>query len=255
MNLKTRILVAMILAVCSPVLVTSIVVSQRSSDIILSGNEQSLSAVAQNKAIESYFNTIKNQLASFSEDKMIVDATIAFRREFSSFLKNNQIDSTTLSKYRKDLSQYYFGDFSEEYSAKNFGQTINPEKLLSKLDDYAIAMQYHFIANNKHPLGEKDALDSLNGFDKGQYSQIHEEIHPIVRRYLKRFGFYDIFIVDASTGHIIYSVFKELDFATSLKTGPYSDSAIGRAFKRGLTAAPQKPSQSYPISNLAQIYR
>ena len=54
------------------------------------------------------------------------------------------------------------------------------------------------------------------------------------RDFLNRFGYYDIFIVDANTGRIVYSVFKEVDYATSLFSGPYADSGIGKAFKQAL---------------------
>ncbi len=36
--------------------------------------------------------------------------------------------------------------------------------------------------------------------------------------------------MDPDTGHIVYSVFKELDYATSLKTGPYTNTGIAKAF-------------------------
>ena len=233
MNLKSRILIGLVLAVCVPVLVTSMVVSQRSSDIILNASENSLSAVSKNKAVavESYFKTIKSQLESFSENKMVVDAAIDFKREFHGFLNQNDIDEAQITEFKSSLSQYYFGDFSEEYSANNFGKSVNTETLINGIDEKAVAFQYHFIANNKNPLGSKHLLDKVDT-DKSAYSKIHESVHPIIRSYLEKFGYYDIFIVDSDTGHIIYSVFKELDFATSLKSGPYKDTGIGQAFKR-----------------------
>jgi methyl-accepting chemotaxis protein len=44
------------------------------------------------------------------------------------------------------------------------------------------------------------------------------------------FGYYDIFLVDIHNGNIVYSVFKELDYATSIMTEPCADSGIGTAF-------------------------
>jgi methyl-accepting chemotaxis protein len=60
---------------------------------------------------------------------------------------------------------------------------------------------------------------------------------PATHKFLSEFGFYDIFIVDPDNGKIVYSVFKELDFATSLKTGPYANTGIGDAFKQALGAS------------------
>jgi len=59
----------------------------------------------------------------------------------------------------------------------------------------------------------------------------------VVRNYLEKFGYYDIFLVDSQTGDIVYSVFKELDYTTSLIDGPYAQTNFGEAFRQanGLT--------------------
>ena len=64
--------------------------------------------------------------------------------------------------------------------------------------------------------------------DGSTYSTLHEQYHPIIRNYLEKFGYYDIFLVDLVSGDIVYSVFKEVDFATNLKDGPYANTGIGR---------------------------
>ncbi len=43
-------------------------------------------------------------------------------------------------------------------------------------------------------------------------------------------GYYDIFLFDAD-GNLVYTVFKESDFATNLVTGPWKDSDLGSAFR------------------------
>ena len=73
---------------------------------------------------------------------------------------------------------------------------------------------------------------------------------------------YDIFLVDAETGFIVYSVFKEVDYATSLKSGPYRDTGIGKVFRKALEAtspdavviedfAPYEPSYNASASFIA----
>jgi methyl-accepting chemotaxis protein len=75
-------------------------------------------------------------------------------------------------------------------------------------------------------------------------------------------GYYDLFLVDHQTGNIVYSVFKELDYETSLISGPYSNSCIDKAFAManraseknytGLTDfAPYGPSYNAPASFIA----
>ena len=49
--------------------------------------------------------------------------------------------------------------------------------------------------------------DTLNT----EYDDVHKKYHPSIKGFLEEFGYYDIFLVDTS-GNIVYSVFKELDY-------------------------------------------
>jgi len=49
----------------------------------------------------------------------------------------------------------------------------------------------------------------------------------------QEFGFYDVFLI-SDTGDVVYSVFKEIDFGTSLTTGPFKDSGLAKAFTNSL---------------------
>ncbi|RLJ17806.1 methyl-accepting chemotaxis protein [bacterium endosymbiont of Escarpia laminata] len=102
--------------------------------------------------------------------------------------------------------------------------------LLKGLDADAVALQYQYIKANPNPLGEKDKL--IDPIDGTQYGEWHGQFHPFLRDFQQRFGYYDIFLVGAESGRIVYSVFKELDFATSLKNGAYANSGIGEVFRQ-----------------------
>lgn len=79
-------------------------------------------------------------------------------------------------------------------------------------------------------MGSKEVLDAGKGLSA--YHGIHAKYHPAIRSYLSSFGYYDIFIVDIDTANIIYSVFKELDFGTSLLKGPNAQSNFGDCFRK-----------------------
>lgn len=178
----------------------------------------------------AYMQTIKDQVLTFSENHMIISAMSEFSRAFDTFTSENNIQKITIPQLKSELAKYYNNDFSNAYKEQNEGQTANASRVLSKLDDLAIALQYYYIQDNKHPLGEKDQLNQAK--DLSTYSQIHGKYHPTIRNYLKKFGYYDIFLVHPDTGKIVYSVFKELDYATSLTTGPYSNTNFAQAFSK-----------------------
>ncbi|MGB0631011.1 MAG: methyl-accepting chemotaxis protein [Alphaproteobacteria bacterium] len=84
-----------------------------------------------------------------------------------------------------------------------------------------------YITDNPHPVGKKHMLDEAK--DDSQYSQIHKQFHPWFRQLAKERGYYDIFIFDLE-GNLVYSVFKENDYATNLEDGEFKDTDLGNAF-------------------------
>jgi methyl-accepting chemotaxis protein len=51
---------------------------------------------------------------------------------------------------------------------------------------------------------------------------------------LERYGVYDIFLIDAESSRIVYSVFKEVDFGCSLRTGPLASTSLANAVEVAL---------------------
>jgi methyl-accepting chemotaxis protein len=177
--------------------------------------------------IVDYFTLISNQVKVASSSPWIIDAADYFKQAFFDYplQTGGKIDTSA-------IKNYYDNEFDRVYREKNNGESANTSNILSAINDNALFLQQDYIANNPNPLGSKDALtDTKNG---SAYNVLHNEYHPTLRKYLQTYGFYDIFIVEPESGHIIYSVFKELDFATSLSTGPYKNSGLGQAFKKGM---------------------
>ncbi len=99
-------------------------------------------------------------------------------------------------------------------------------------------LQKLYITDNPNPTGEKDKLDAAP--DGSEYSKSHARFHPRFHEFLKSGGYYDIFLF-APNGDLVYTVFKELDYATNMNTGKCKDTDLARAFKAGL----QSPSGQY----------
>ncbi|MDP3936465.1 MAG: methyl-accepting chemotaxis protein [Alphaproteobacteria bacterium] len=91
------------------------------------------------------------------------------------------------------------------------------------------SLQDTYIHKNSNPTGKKHLLNE--GLDGSKYSELHNEFHPWFRRYLEKGEYYDIFLIDLN-GNIIYTVFKELDFATNLKNGAWKDTDLGAVFRQ-----------------------
>jgi methyl-accepting chemotaxis protein len=91
------------------------------------------------------------------------------------------------------------------------------------------ALRDAYIFKNPHPLGEKHKLDAAN--DGSAYSKTHAQFHPWFRNLLEARGYYDIFLIEPN-GDLVYSVFKENDFATNLLTGEWRNTDLANVFRQ-----------------------
>lgn len=184
-------------------------------------------------AIERYLDQIRNQIASMATSDVTRSALRDFTSTYGSYAQgtaSNRADTA------RSVAQFYQQQFMPTYRDLTRGTTLNIQSLLATLDDNSLALQADYIANNPNPLGEKGQLDRATAVHP--YNEAHDRWHDYYRDYLNRFGYYDIFLVSANQGNVVYSVFKEIDFATSLKTGSYADSGIAEAYRQAMLLPP-----------------
>ena len=128
------------------------------------------------------------------------------------------------------------------------------------LQDAETLLQRAYIDDNPHPTGAKDRL--LTAASGTAYDAVHERYHPQFDRLQDANGYYDVFLFDAA-GNLVYSVFKERDFATNMRTGEWRETGLARVFDGAVrrTAAeppvfddfaPYGPSAGAPASFIAR---
>jgi anti-anti-sigma regulatory factor/HAMP domain-containing protein len=196
-----------------------------------------LTSVRETKAneIENYFDGIFGQVATFSHDRMIIDAMKAFEVAFEEIDRELDFDESETETCNEQLRQYYQAEFLPRLNENIPERAYLPDYW--PLEKNARLLQCLYLARNSFPTGEKHFLDRSGA--SSTYDKVHKLYHPIIRDYLQSFGYYDIFLIDHETGHIVYSVFKEVDFGTSLLSGPYRKTNFANAF-RAAAAAPNK---------------
>jgi len=237
MKLKSKLLAAFVIVGIIPFAVLAIVSTNKAGHALSKQAFDQLVSIRDIKKgqVERYLQTIKNQAITLSEDGMIVSAMTKLDYAFDAYSDENHWGPEKLRELRSKLAGYYTNEFGRKYSQENNGHSPDVERILGRLDNAAVALQYSYIKANPNPLGSKDKLDKA--LDITPYSQVHGQVHPKIRDYLKKFGYYDIFLVQPETGRVVYTVFKELDFATSLVDGPYADTGLGEAFRLAQAAS------------------
>jgi hypothetical protein len=180
--------------------------------------------MTKKRSVEYYFDIIRNQILTFAENKMVIAAMKEFKR---TFFELSAEDHQSHGQMQESVRRYYEHEFIPRLNESS--DDIESATRYLPSDTITTILQYLYISNNPNPTGQKSALDDAG--DGSGYSKTHASYHPLMRSFLEKFGYYDIFLIDDITGYMVYSVFKEVDFATSLLAGVYSNTNFGRVVK------------------------
>ncbi|CAN5750365.1 hypothetical protein BH11BAC7_BH11BAC7_26000 [soil metagenome] len=218
-----------------------------------------LTAVREMKAnqIEDYFGQINDQVLTLSEDPTIVAAMKEFSAGFNAIDSELQMTDSKMIPVNASVDQY----FKNEYLVRLNKNLPAPANLKdeSTANKNGRILQEIYIAKNPNPVGSKFKMDDPG--DGSSYTESHKKFHPVIRNYLKKFGYYDVFLVD-ETGNIVYTCFKEVDFGTNLLTGPFVATNLAKSFRAANSSdnkefvslvdfSPYHPSYNAPASFIA----
>lgn len=82
------------------------------------------------------------------------------------------------------------------------------------------------------------AMGFLNGSSENKPDDIYAtSIHHTLKNYTESFGYLNLFLVNAETGKLLYSVNKGIDAGTSLKEGLHAGSNLALAFRQAAASA------------------
>jgi methyl-accepting chemotaxis protein len=236
-TIRKKLVVAFLLVGSLPVAAVALVANQTATHALddaatlagesLNGQIQhQLESLRTNKraAVQAWFATAEAQVQTFAGDIAVAEAAVALSAGFASFNGERAAEGDAAA-----VRAFYDAQFAPKYQAE--AGSAAPVGALVSLDAAGLALQRVFIADNPNPLGQKHKLTAPAGLETA-YTSAHARFHPGFRAYLEAFGYYDIFLADWETGHVFYSVFKEIDFATSLAQGPHARSGLGEAWRR-----------------------
>lgn len=251
MNLRTKLLIGFLSCGLIPLAVSGLIslqTARQGMDKINSSASKGLSDLAEDQLtairdlkkqqVTAYFDTLDAMIVNFAANPTTVEALKSFTEAFPRFKSEAGFDNPLQA--RRELAQYYQQDFAAEFNRQNPTERIDAAATAycGQLTDEAVALQLAYLKRNPNPLGSKQRLEQSEF--KTQYDRVHSQMHPIVRSFLEQFSLYDVFFVDAATGQVVYSVFKEVDFTTSLVDGPLARSNLAEAYRRSLSTTDTK---------------
>ena len=170
--------------------------------------------------INSYINRVEAELEALGLSRMIIEGVQDFSSAYDELAA---LDMDDLVDERADLGAYYLDEFVPMLRDIR-GGPVDLAAISSGLDSAAVYLQAAYIARNPLAIGEKRMLS--DGQDGSAWTELHKELHPILRADVDRLGFADLYLIEPETRSIVYSTNKEIDFGTSLDSGPHSGTSL-----------------------------
>jgi methyl-accepting chemotaxis protein len=237
--MKQKLIIALILLAIVPMTISIIagtwIAREAGWSALRQAAEQRLVSVRENKKkqIEKAFVLFKHQIITTSNNSLTIEASRKLANGFE-YYSDSLNDGATQAQIKARLIEYYNTQSAPEYEKYNNKAMPDAASLVANFDKNTLAIQHNYIAENEFPLGEKGKM--VGKKDLTVYGRQHKKYHSSYREFIDYFGYSDLYIVNARSGHVIYSVNKELDFGTSLIDGPYADSGLAEAFRAAAAA-------------------
>ena len=237
-SVKAKIILLVVLPLFLVCVLLSYVAISQSNKALINDKFAQLTSIqkAKKSEIKNYFKSLEDLLVSLATQQGTKDAFIALKDGFYNLENELEVDIDKVkTALENDFKTNYLNNV--KYNVPNSNSRKEISEYLPKNKNALIA-QYAFITDNHEKLGEKNKLVFNDKYDSS-YMQAHKKYHSSFDKFLTTFELYDIFIADLD-GNLIYTDFKEKDFATNLKDGVYSDTGIANAYNKALKLSENK---------------
>lgn len=230
--MKKLLTVSMLLTGLLPLFAVASLSAFQAANLFEKEAQSRLEGVLQGRKdhLEDFLHSLSEMNESLAENSITIKSMQTFTRLFNKldFEKTEQ----TRAGAEAELLDFYNSQFMPKFeSVQNESLAEDVSQMIPRTEA-GVYLQWSFIADNPNPMGEKDKL--LVSKTKSGYNQAHKKYHPFFRNFQQHFDLYDIFLIDATTRTIVYSVFKEIDFGQSLADGPLRNSGLAKVVDRVL---------------------
>lgn len=235
-SLATRLaLVALVVTLVS-LAITAAVGLARGSDLADEIADDRFVSVASSRgdALEAATTSYERSLIALASSPAAADAIQALGEAYLE-LNDQPVDATSTN----DLTEFYLSDVVP--ALEDVRDTRVGAAFLVPDGNAAVYLQNAYSIP-RAPGGGAEHADGADdeptvtiepdlvtdAGDGSTYSEIHPTVHQVYGQIAAQSGFDDLFLIDARSDTIVYSVRKRIDFGTSLDLGPHSGSSLAR---------------------------
>ncbi len=180
------------------------------------------------------------------------------KAQIEKFFAERQGDLGVVKEIVNTLRHEAFTKLEAQHDLKTTMLKDYFEKAMLDMELYARSRDSDLLYDNlvKYHKDTNVQADGSYDVETPEYKQLWQEFGHNVTKFQKDTGYYDVFMVCAAHGHVMYSAAKEVDLGTNLRTGPYKDSGLAKVWEKTVRTRgksivdfePYAPSNDGPAS-------
>jgi len=121
-------------------------------------------------------------------------------------------------------------EMKKEQIKNFFSERISDIVVLSKSKDL------YNLVDSLNSLDSLISIDSKESFpiDNPLVKEKTEPFEPFFKEYIKQYGYYDVFLINPTDGHVVYTQAKESDYGANLNAGNLKNSGLSEVYRQTL---------------------
>lgn len=200
--------------------------------------EQQFQAVAQGRqqALTQYLGQHTDMLQSLANGRMAQEALQALKNPYQSY--RYEVANAGEAALKQQMAGWYQQHYLPQGAGREFVPPVSDWLANSSLE--TLLLQSYYLATN--PAQPLSAL--ADRADGSVYGQQHKRFHSSFREVAQRLNYAELYLVDAQSQAVLYSVNKSPVFASSLSNGPFARTELAALVAQVV----QKPQAGLQIS-------
>ena len=216
-SVATRLSLVVLLVALVSLVITSIVGLQKGSDLadrVLRDQIEALGA-ARGAEVELYISSLERAAIAQATSPSTADAIAAFSDSYREIDAQGSSDADEAA-----VDSYYIDEVAPALSEIR-NRPVSAASLIP-MANAATYLQANYVVRGGD---ERRLLDDAG--DGSGWSELHDSLHQSFSEVVIQTGVDDLYLIEPINQTVVYSTSKNIDFATSLLTGPHSGSALG----------------------------
>jgi class 3 adenylate cyclase len=215
-SVATRLSLVVVLVALVSLVITSVVGLLRGTELAEDVLRDRLASTAAARAdeVERYVGSLQRSMVG----QAISPSTASAIGQFDQAYRELQAEDASLDD-EAIVDEYYQDVVAPELSEAR-ARPVSAANLVPR-DPAAVRLQANYVV----PAGEDGSL-IVDAGDGSSWSGLHRSLHQPFDDLTNQLGVDDYYLIEPENNIIVYSTAKEIDFATSLLTGPQSGSAL-----------------------------